>query len=196
MGKLWSYTEHTLAIVNTSETFPNVAFVVVVVGFFVLRNALLPTRSFLFSVCDSECGEGARMALAGQSLWGFCLSVISCVTQTTETRSNKNFTAQQTRMWPMYATWRVLFVTGHTWKLSRGFFAIQSHCRKQLFFLFEVLCGFGGRNEAFLLGEVTNVIVEYNWILQRHSSYLHPCFSSFSSGFGPLMFVAAPIHVK
>lgn len=152
MGKLWSYTEHTLSIVNTSETFPNVAFVAVVVGFFVLRNALLPTRSFLFLVCDSECGKEVRTALAGQSLWGFCLSVISCVTQTTETRSNKNFTVQQTRMWPMYATWCVLFVTGHTWKLPRGFFAIQPHCRKQHFFLFEVPCGFLGKKWSISLG--------------------------------------------
>jgi len=61
------------------------------------------------------------MALAGQSLWGFCLSVISCVMQKTETHSNKNFTVQQTPMWLMYATWCILFVTGHTGKLFSFF---------------------------------------------------------------------------
>lgn len=196
MGKLWSYIEHTLSIVNTSETFPNVAFVAVVVGFFVLRNALLPTRSFLFLVCNSECGKEVRTALAGQSLWGFCLSVISCVTQTTETRSNKNFTVQQTRMWPMYATWCVLFVTGHTWKLPRGFLPSSPIVESNISSCLKFRVVFWEKNEAFLLGEVTNVVLEYNWILQRCSAYLHLWFSSFSSGFGPLMFVAALIHMK
>ena len=40
-------------------------------------------------------------------------------------------------------------------------FATQSHCIKQLFPVGSPVC-FLGKNEVFLLGEVTNVIGEYN----------------------------------
>lgn len=46
------------------------------------------------------------------------------------------------------------------------------------FFPFEVQCVFWEKDEAFLLGEVTNVIGEHNQILQINSS-LHLWFSSF-----------------
>lgn len=118
MGKLRSYIEYTLSIVRCLKPFQILLFLLLFLFFLcVLRNTLLSTCSFLFLVCHSERSYEARMALAGQSRWGFCLSVILCVVQTNESHSNKNFTVQQTPMWLMYATWCILFVTGHSWKL-------------------------------------------------------------------------------